>query len=207
MSEENKTLRSYQILIKKGHKMFDYFDSLSLLSKNLYNTTNFYIRQVFTGVKKDSKKITQNEKEVIETINSNITKLNAVKQNYYEKRINNNKDKNVKKEIKEPKFFKPVTEDNSFPCYELLEGVLKVIKQVDYTSLPSHSNQHIIKQLYQNYNSFFKSLKEYKLNPSKFKGRPRIPKYAPKNGRKPVVFSNQTCIIKNNKIKKRGKKI
>ena len=97
--------------------MFDYFDNLSFLSKNLYNTTNFYIRQVFTGTKKNSKELTENEKEVIETINSNISILNSIKQQYYEKRINNNKDKNIKKEIKEPKFFKPVTEDNSFLCY------------------------------------------------------------------------------------------
>lgn len=202
MQEENKIIRSYQIVIKKGHKMFNYFDNMSFLSKNLYNITNFYIRQAFIGLKKSTKEITENEKEVINIINSNIVKLNDVKQKYYEKRLKGFKKDNSKKEPKKPKFFNLLDSEHCFPSYEMLEGVFKITKQIDYKSLPSHSNQHIMKQLYQDYESFFSSIKEYNVHPEKFKAKPKIPKYAPKDGRKIVIFSNQTCVIKNDKYLK-----
>jgi putative transposase len=35
-----------------------------------------------------------------------------------------------------------------------------------------------------------------------FSGRPKLPKYAPKNGRKECTFSNQVCVIKDDKFLK-----
>ncbi|MDO9592096.1 MAG: transposase, partial [Erysipelotrichaceae bacterium] len=37
---------------------------------------------------------------------------------------------------------------------------------------------------------------------SGFTGRPRIPGYAPRNGRKEIYFTNQTCVIKDGKLLK-----
>ena len=58
-----------------------------------------------------------------------------------------------------------------------------------------------MKIVFDNWKSFFASLKDYKVNPSKYKGRPRIPKYS-RSMEKEVVFSNQDCVIKNNKFLK-----
>ena len=42
-------LKTYKIQITKNHKLFNYFSELCVLSKNLYNTTNYYIKQYASG--------------------------------------------------------------------------------------------------------------------------------------------------------------
>lgn len=184
-----KLYRTQKIKIKKGHRLYDYLDNICFLSKNLYNITNYYYRQVFTGAVKD--KPTKNEKEVIDIINNNIKKVNEI-------RINNAK----KKGIKSPKLYKPIDKDNRYINYNLLDAIFKIIKQVDYTALPAHSNQLIMKQVFQDWDSYYKALKDYKVHPNKYSGKPKIPKYAKKDGRKIAFFSNQTCKIKDNKYLK-----
>ncbi|WP_255258104.1 hypothetical protein [Bacillus sp. AFS018417] len=41
---KEKEYATYQIWIKKGHKLYAYFMEMCQNEKNLYNTTNFYIR-------------------------------------------------------------------------------------------------------------------------------------------------------------------
>jgi putative transposase len=74
-----------------------------------------------------------------------------------------------------------------------------------YKDLPAKVASTVLLMVRQNFKSFFKSLAEYKKNPSKFKGRPRLPKYLdPKNGRFIVSYTNQAIskkvFKKNNKI-------
>ena len=47
--EKDNHYRTHQIWIKKGHRMYEYFQTMTQNAKNMYNTTNFYIRQVYTG--------------------------------------------------------------------------------------------------------------------------------------------------------------
>ncbi len=47
-----------------------------------------------------------------------------------------------------------------------------------------------------NWKAFFKAIKEWQAHPSRFLGRPRIPRYKPKNGEILVIFTNQQCRIK-----------
>jgi len=51
---------------------------------------------------------------------------------------------------------------------------------VDYTILPRKVSNHTLMALDRNWRSFFASIKDWSKNPSKYKGRPRIPKYLPK---------------------------
>ena len=60
--------------------------------------------------------------------------------------------------------------------------------------------QQVLKILDQNWRSFFKSIKNYKKNPSKYKGCPKPPKYKEKGVYSLLVFTNQSCQIKENKI-------
>lgn len=46
---------------------------------------------------------------------------------------------------------------------------------------------------------FFEGLKEYKVNPDKFKGKPKPPRYKTKGATNGLVFSNQVCKVKDNK--------
>lgn len=63
--------------------------------------------------------------------------------------------------------------------------------QPDYRALPAQCSQQTINLLEKNWKSFFALCKEYKKNPSKFKGRPRLPKYKDKNGCSILVFPSQ----------------
>ena len=84
--------------------------------------------------------------------------------------------------------------------YELT-GKLARREQVDYKSLPSQTSQQIIKLLYKNWKSFFSAIKDYKKNPKKYKGRPKLPRYKDKDGRNIVIFTGQQCKVKDGFIK------
>lgn len=63
--------------------------------------------------------------------------------------------------------------------------------QSDYRALPAQCSQQTINLLEKNWKSFFALCKEYKKNPSKFKGRPHLPKYKDKNGCSILIFPSQ----------------
>jgi putative transposase len=70
---------------------------------------------------------------------------------------------------------------------------------VDYKALPAQTSQQIIKLLYKNWKSFFAITKDWNKNPSKYKGKPRLPNYKDKTkGRNILVFTNQQCKLKIN---------
>src|SRR4030042_5251274 len=84
--------------------------------------------------------------------------------------------------------------------YELTTLLTKE-NQIDYRSLPSQTSQQVIKLLFKNWKSFWRSLKEYQSNPDKFLGKPKLPKYKHKiKGRNIAIFTNQQCILKDNFI-------
>jgi len=76
------------------------------------------------------------------------------------------------------------------------------MKQVDYTSMPSQSNQQTMKKVFDDWKSFFEASKKYKINPANFSGKPKIPKYKPKNGRTTCYLTNQITEIKEGNVLK-----
>ena len=54
--ETNKNYLTQQIWIKKGYRMYGYFQKMTQNAKNIYNTTNFFIRQIYTGLTQDKEK-------------------------------------------------------------------------------------------------------------------------------------------------------
>ncbi len=87
--------------------------------------------------------------------------------------------------------------------YNELDKILKSKENdFDYRNMPLGSSaQQCLKLLDKNWKSFFASIKDYKNNPSKYLGRPKLPKYRPKNGRNILILTNQNCKIKNGYIK------
>ncbi len=47
----------------------------------------------------------------------------------------------------------------------------------------AHPPQQVLKQVDQNFKSFFHAIKTWKSTPSKFLGRPKLPHYKPKQGK------------------------
>ena len=73
--------------------------------------------------------------------------------------------------------------------------------QFDYRAMPTaQSAQQTIKLLFKNWKSFFKSIEGYKLNPKKYLGRPKLPKYLKKDGHNILIFTNQNCRLKDGYI-------
>ena len=93
-------------------------------------------------------------------------------------------------------------ETNKLPNEYDLEKNLTNENQSDYRALPAQTAQQTIKLLFKNWKSFFKAIKAYQRDKSKFKGRPRIPKFKPRaeKGFFATVFTDQQIKLKENKI-------
>lgn len=70
----------------------------------------------------------------------------------------------------------------------------------NYKLLPSQTAQQTLRLLDRSWKSFFNSIKIWKKNKNQFKSRPKPPKYKNKNGEYILVFTNQQCKIRNNKL-------
>lgn len=175
-------LRTLQMQIASSDAMFSYFQSMCHLSKNLYNEANFLIRQCFSGLSKPVGIRQTNEVNVIQSINEAVGKINQIRIG----RSNAN-------------LFEDLDENNSFPGKYLLDGFLKLNKQVDYVALPAQANQNTLSLLYRDWKSFFEAKKDYAIHPDKYKGEPKPPRYCKKDGFKPCILTNQISKIKEDK--------
>jgi putative transposase len=67
----------------------------------------------------------------------------------------------------------------------------------DYQSLPRKVSQLVLKQVEKTFKSFMMATKEYKQEPSKFLGRPKLPKYKDKiKGRNVLTYNYQAVSVK-----------
>ncbi|WP_324282744.1 transposase [Cyanobacterium aponinum UTEX 3221] len=82
-----------------------------------------------------------------------------------------------------------------FSNYNLLDKVLK--STPEYRALPAKVAQQTLRNLEQNWSSFFAGIKEYKSHPEKFLGKPKLPKYKDKNGRHLVIYTAQAVSKKS----------
>src|SRR5699024_6398250 len=85
--------------------------------------------------------------------------------------------------------------------YNFLDAIFKQIEQPDYKSLPVQNSQGVMRNVFDNWKSFFASLKDNNKNPSKYLGRPKIPNDI-KNTEIITTVSNKDYIIKDNKFLK-----
>ncbi len=71
----------------------------------------------------------------------------------------------------------------------------------NYRKLPAQTAQWTIRKVTQAWNSFFRSMKEYRKHPEKFQGKPKIPGYKNRDGEFLLIFTNQQCSIENGMLK------
>ena len=86
--------------------------------------------------------------------------------------------------------------ESKFLSYFDLDKLLKNLTELNYyrQMCKSQVAQQCLKQLNSNYTSYFKALKDYKKNPSKYKGMPKKPKF--KNKQNGITFTYQSIKIK-----------
>lgn len=172
--EDKKEYSVYKCKLKNDSPLFCVFDKWAHLANNLYNETLFVLRQLFTGLKKEEKDITPLEKETIDSV------LRVAKS--YKKTIVLNKDQRLVN-------------------YYFMDFYFKKTKNENYnSSLPKQTAQHVIKEACQNFSIWLKTLKEYNKNPSKFSGRPKMPKYKISGGIFMFKITNQDVKLKDKKF-------
>ena len=193
---EKKPYKTHQIWVKKGHRMYAYFQEMCVNGKNMYNTTNFFIRQVYTGLKTEKKRQPL-QQEVLELIEKYLPKMNEVQIAAYQRKVERQKWNPKKNDhaIK-PTIFEKPTREKPYVSYAFLDALFKAMQQNDYRALPTQASQGIMKRVFQNWQSFFASLMDYKQHPSKYKARPKIPRYS-RAQEKEILFTNQDCVVKD----------
>ncbi len=86
--------------------------------------------------------------------------------------------------------------------YNDLDKVLKTTEnlnhEINYRKLKAQVAQQVLRILDKNWTSFFNSLKAYKKNPKDFKGLPKSPGFRKTKDRNLLVYTNQSCQIKDN---------
>jgi len=86
--------------------------------------------------------------------------------------------------------------------YRTMDKIIKRDYPEVYKGLPAQSSQQVLRLVENSFQSFFKANQEYKQNPDKFKGIPKLPKYKDKEkGLNIVIFTNQQCKLTNNQIR------
>lgn len=93
-------------------------------------------------------------------------------------------------------------ETGEFINYNTMDKLLKQKDmEFDYRNMPTaQSAQQCLRLLEKNWKSFFASIKGYKKNPSKYTGRPKLPKYLDKNGRNILILTNMNCKVRDSVI-------
>ncbi len=87
--------------------------------------------------------------------------------------------------------------------YGKLDKQLKADKNYpDYAVMPTaQAAQQTLRLLDKNWKSFFESMKDWSKNKDKYLGKPKLPKYTNKNGRKLLIITNQNCKLKDGIIR------
>ena len=68
----------------------------------------------------------------------------------------------------------------------------------DYRNMPTaQSAQQVLHLLDNNWNSFFRSIKDWSKNKAKYQGKPKLPKYKPKDGKMILPLTNQQVRVKD----------
>lgn len=76
--------------------------------------------------------------------------------------------------------------------------IQKIMQSMDcYKECGSQAAQKTIQLLDKAWKSYFKTIKDWKKNPSNYLGMPKLPKYLPKDGRQVFILKNIQCSLKD----------
>lgn len=131
------------------------------------------MRQLFTGLPKEPEKRHELEATTIEEV-LKIVKL-------YKKEIILNEEQRLVDSYFLDFYFKKTNNENY------------------YSALPRQTAQAVIKEANDKFSEWLKALKDYKENPTKYTGKPRMPKYKKSGGSTTFSLTNQDVIFKEQK--------
>lgn len=84
-------------------------------------------------------------------------------------------------------------ENGKWLRYQDLDKILKEdLEFPDYRNMPAaQSAQQVLRLLETNWKSFFTSIEDWSKNKDKYSGKPKLPKYKPKDGKMVLIVTNQ----------------
>ena len=168
----------------KDHELYNLFDSACFCSKNLYNLSTYYIRQVyiFTSRLKQGVPLKENEIQFLEMINKKVDEYNVFKENNCKKKDNT---------FKKQQYFSESKKTVSFDFLNFL------LKETDaYRSLNTHVSQQVLMVVIENWKSYFSSIRDWLKHPEKYTGRPSMPYYKDKTKGRNTVILPSDCFTK-----------
>lgn len=191
-------LRVISQLVRNNNPIYNYFDNVCFEVKNLYNYANFLTRQTFIYSSKDN--LTTEQQDFIDKMNIIVDMYNSHKLLLFNK--SKSKSKNKKETYIPIKYF---NSEHKFINYDFCNYIFSHLEELpiydsnypnSYRLLSVHVAQQTLKILEKDWKSFFKSISDYKNHPEKYTGKPSLPKYKKKDGRKTAVFSNRTSVCR-----------
>ena len=84
---------------------------------------------------------------------------------------------------------------------KLMKGVTNLEGECNYKLLKSQCSQQILRILDKNIKAYCKSIKDWKMRPEKYKAMPQMPHYRKRGGMFNLYYTNQSCSIKDGRIK------
>jgi len=83
---------------------------------------------------------------------------------------------------------------NYYEMYKIMKD------KVTFKQLPCNTSQQILMVLDRNWKSFFRSIKDWSKNKSKYRGQPNLPKYKKKDGSFMLIFTSIQCKIRDGEL-------
>jgi putative transposase len=182
---------------------YEILDYYGLSAKNIKNSTVFIIRNILSSYiydkASDSYIVKDNlhskQKEMLDYTNQAISIVNANLADKFKKKQDKESSINASNE-KKPKVLKQfkfytniIDKDTYFQILDksILEYTIKIKEKnsqyKDYTIAHSHLAQAVIHKVADDFNYYFKALKQYHSSPDNFTGRPKEPGYKSQNAR------------------------
>ena len=174
--QHTEYLEIHQQSTDKIKAKIDYYDNLTL-EDYVNNRVNSLNKKIYKLNKLQSR-VSPLEQPKVNLLDKNKTKD---KDNSFNK-ININSNLNIHFHSISSQKIKKLK--NKINQKSFTKWKAKKIAKLKQQCLPIHINTKILKQVFrelnQNYSDYFKSLKQYQINPAKYKGLPKLPGYKPK---------------------------
>ena len=196
-------MKTRACIIRRKTPAGAYLGEICRRSKALRNTTNFYIRNTYTGIVKSPEERTHNETEVLHFVFTGIQKYNAHKRVLLSRDVRKAGQAGglsghaaVRRALKRAEPVPYPARDNRMLTYEVLDAVFKFTQNPVYYSLPAQVNQNAMRKTFEAWKGYFSALKDWRKHPGKYAAKPRIPGYI-RSAETTAWFTNQTAKLKD----------
>ena len=202
-------MRTWKMIInpkknKQDAAFCQYFKTNTADFKCMYNVANFYIRNTMTGIKKSPEERTHLETEVLHYVFTGIQKANEVigqkrmKKKFEDLKLAQVGGMNcaiIAYSLASQEPFQYPTAKKWFLPYNTLDAIFKFTDNPVYKRMNSQVNQNAVRKVIAAWEGYFESLKQYRINPAGYTGKPKIPGY--KNTEESTAwFSKQVAKLK-----------